>query len=237
MGVTPSLYGGLCIGSSNLSSMSISAILVSSFLLGLSGALMPGPLFTLTVEKSVVAGLRGGFFATLGHAVTELLLVLVLALGFGTYLSRPATTIVVGILGGAMLLYMGWGMISRARSTQALEVLGSSGGSIGSFSWWKAAVAGGFVSVANPYWLLWWTTVGVTYFYHWGGGTPLAISAFYVGHVAADFAWLMTVSGGITFGHGVIPNQLYKGLLASLGGLLMALACYFIYSGFRLLRG
>jgi len=212
--------------------MSIIGIVASSFLLGLSGAIMPGPLLTLTIERSATAGLRGGFFATLGHALAELVTVVTFVLGLASLVARPGVMAAVATGGGAILLYMGWGMIAQARKNPSLSGLEDPGGRPdGLFPWWKVSFSGALVSVANPYWILWWATVGTTYLLTWGGGRPMPVAAFYLGHISADFAWFMAVSAAVTFGRRLIPDRLYTGLLFMLGAALMLLAVYFIYSG------
>jgi threonine/homoserine/homoserine lactone efflux protein len=199
---------------------------------------MPGPLLTLTIQKSATAGLRGGFFATLGHAVAEMVAVVAFVLGLASLASSPGVMAAVATGGGVILLYMGWGMIAQALRSPSLSRLQNPGEVPGTvYPWWKVCLSGALVSVANPYWLLWWATVGTTYLFAWGGGRPLPVAAFYLGHIWADFAWFMTVSAAVTFGRRIIADRLYSGLLIVLGGALMLLALYFVYSGLMFARG
>ncbi len=64
----------------------LAAIFGGSFTLALSGALMPGPLLTVTVAESARIGFRAGPLLMTGHAVLELLLVIAIVYGLGPFL-------------------------------------------------------------------------------------------------------------------------------------------------------
>jgi len=55
--------------------LALLAIFGSSFLISLSGALMPGPLFTLSVRETLRRGFWVGPLLATGHALIELALV------------------------------------------------------------------------------------------------------------------------------------------------------------------
>ena len=44
----------------------------SAFVLGLSGAMMPGPLLTYTIRKALAKGWKAGFIITAVHALLEI---------------------------------------------------------------------------------------------------------------------------------------------------------------------
>ena len=52
--------------------MNILLVFFSSFVLALSGALVPGPLFTLTVSESLRRGAKAGPLIILGHGLLEI---------------------------------------------------------------------------------------------------------------------------------------------------------------------
>ena len=61
----------------------------TSFIVALSGALMPGPLLTVTVGEAARRGFWAGPLIIVGHALLELALVLLLLVGLGAWLNRP----------------------------------------------------------------------------------------------------------------------------------------------------
>jgi threonine/homoserine/homoserine lactone efflux protein len=98
-------------------------------------------------------------------------------------------------------------------------------------------VAGVLVSISNPYWILWWATVGVSYVALALRQGPLGLGSFYVGHILADLSWYSLVAFVITAGRSLLSQPVYRGLLLVCGLFLIALSVYFIYSGFNFLRG
>ena len=58
-------------------------LFLSAFVVGLSGAMMPGSLLTYTIRKVLSNGPRAGFMITLGHILLEFVLIIVLIFGIG----------------------------------------------------------------------------------------------------------------------------------------------------------
>ena len=83
--------------------MGLGAILISSFLVGLSGAMMPGGLLIVNINETIKRGLFGGVLAITGHALTELLVVIGLSLGLGSVLGRQGVVGSIAIVGGDLL--------------------------------------------------------------------------------------------------------------------------------------
>ncbi|KYH32619.1 LysE type translocator [Moorella mulderi DSM 14980] len=90
------------------------ALFTTAFMVGLSGALMPGPLLTLAIEESTRRGAGAGPLLVLGHGLLELLMLFLLLLGLGSFLAHPTVSRVVAVLGGAVLLWLGTDMIRSA---------------------------------------------------------------------------------------------------------------------------
>ena len=205
--------------------MELAALFVSSFLVALSGALMPGPVMTIAIAHAVSRGHAAGPLVSLGHGIVEGGLVVGLALGLSRLLQMPLVSGLIGVVGGICLLYMGLGML-RAPAPVALSTVGQGGvGRIG------PVAAGALASVSNPYWVLWWATVGAAYLLLAVRHGPLGIAAFYVGHFLADFGWLVAVGSAVTAGRGLLTSGLYKGILAVCGLFLLLLGAYFLVSG------
>src|SRR4030042_977661 len=94
--------------------MALLAIFGGSMLISLSGALMPGPLFTLSVRETLRRGFWVGPLVAIGHAIVELALVIALALGLSEFLGEGTGTAVIAIVGGLFLLWMGYQMLRTA---------------------------------------------------------------------------------------------------------------------------
>ncbi|HSV42065.1 MAG TPA: LysE family transporter, partial [Methanomassiliicoccales archaeon] len=89
--------------------------LASVAIISLSGVMMPGPVFAATVAQGY-HDRNAGLKLTLGHAVVELPLLALIFLGFATIFSQPEVVAAIGLIGGAILIWMGYDMI-KARET------------------------------------------------------------------------------------------------------------------------
>ena len=132
-------------------------IFLTSFMIALSGAMMPGSLLTVTISESSRRGLMAGPLLMLGPSLLELALVVALLLGLAPLFNQPWFFLVVSLLGGGMLLWMAVGML-RALPSLSLELEAAAGGGRGNL-----VMTGALMSLANPYWIIWWATIGVGY--------------------------------------------------------------------------
>jgi threonine/homoserine/homoserine lactone efflux protein len=199
-------------------------IFVSSFVIALSGALMPGPLLTATISESSQRGFITGPLLIAGHAILELGLVIALLLGLAPFLQLPAVFVATALIGSAILFWMAYGMF---RSLPSLCLS------------WEAdqkksnhpVASGILMSAANPYWIIWWATIGLGYilysrqFGFWG------IAFFFGGHILADLIWYSLVSAAIAGGRHFLTDRLYRSLIAVCAVFLVVFAGYFAYAG------
>ncbi len=207
----------------------LGGILAASFVVGLSGALMPGSLLALTVGTVAAHGFWAGPLIVLGHAIAELAAVLALVKGLGKLLQRQAVIGTIGIVGGMFLLWTAWGLFASVSQPVNLQgsatAAGTRLGMVGS---------GFFVSVTNPYWVLWWTTVGATYVAWSLQIRQIAgLSVFYFGHELSDVAWYTIVSIAVAGGARFLKPAVYQGLLVVCGAAMLLLGGYFGVSGIR----
>ena len=140
--------------------MNLGTILISSFLVGLSGAMMPGSLLIVNINETIKRGLPGGVLAITGHALIELLIVAGLALGLGAVLGRQIVVGTIAIAGGALLAWMA---LDTAKTSRTAELAISAEPDAAASRQSGPLAAGSLATVSNPYWALWWTSVGATY--------------------------------------------------------------------------
>ncbi|MBN2440502.1 MAG: LysE family transporter, partial [Spirochaetales bacterium] len=96
----------------------------------------------------------------------------------------------------------------------------------------KNPVVGGIVtSMSNPYWWIWWASIGSAFWVNFNISTDNVpgIVAFFLGHEAGDLAWYVFISFIIFFGRGFINKKVYLVVLF-LCGLFMIL--FGLYLGF-----
>lgn len=208
-------------------------IFSTSFMVGLSGALMPGPLLALTVGEVARRGFWAGPLLILGHGILELALVVALVAGLSRLVGNTLVSGVVGIVGGLVLLVMGFATLRSAWQRSTLSVADSAGTRRSS----ALVVSGVIVSIANPYWFIWWVTLGTTYLL-WALKVGIAgVALFFSGHILADLGWYALVAFVIATGRRGLNAAAYRWLLVVCGLALLVLGGYFIASGIRFLGG
>jgi threonine/homoserine/homoserine lactone efflux protein len=208
-------------------------VLSLSFVVALSGAMMPGPLFTYTVAKTMASPRRGfltGLWVTLGHAVLEAALIIALLLGISELLRIRAVLLVLGTAGCAVLLYMGTGLIRDAlgKKTPDLDPGKAGGGGTSSLQRLPPVLGGALISMSNPYWWIWWVTVGSAFMLRFDLSLARwpALTVFFLGHEAGDLAWYLTVSSLLHWGRRRISAGVFRGLLLACGILIIAFGVY-----------
>lgn len=233
--------------------MDLPVIFLTALVVGYSGALMPGPLLTMVVAESARRGARVGPLAITGHGILELALLGGLAFGLTQVLSSPAVSAVIGVVGGAVMLWMGGGMaLEAARNRVDLglktHASGNRTGAAGEERaalprrsasprehWLRPVLSGAVVSFSNPYWSLWWATIGAAYVVAAAVHGVAGIAAFFVGHILSDFTWYGFVSVSVAYGRRFLGHAFYRWLIFCCGVFLVGLAFSFIVWGARTL--
>ncbi|NLX02142.1 MAG: LysE family transporter [Syntrophomonadaceae bacterium] len=207
--------------------MDITTLFITAFLVGLSGAMMPGPLLTVTIAESAQRGFKAGPLIVLGHAILELALIIALLAGLSLYLQKPVVTTVISIIGGAFLLFMGFNMIKDV--LQGRVALENSENDAGKVINMHPVVAGILVSVSNPFWSIWWATIGLTYLTMALKSGAVGITSFFSGHIMADLLWYSLIAAAIAGGRRFLKQQVYQTIIMLCGLFLIGLGGYFIY--------
>ncbi len=223
------------------------AVAAVAFGVGLSGALSPGPLTILAMREGARRGWVAGPFATAGHAVAEGVTIVLLALGLSRYVgSDSLTTTGISLVGGLVLLWMAWttarsvptASLAKRVAQVAADDAPSAPRRDRSFGAFRAvALLGIAVSVANPYWLIWWATVGTKLTVdslHIGWSGPLAV---FLGHIVSDLLWLTFVATLVGSGSRWLGDRAYRGLLGACAAFLLVLGVLFVASGARSVLG
>jgi threonine/homoserine/homoserine lactone efflux protein len=206
--------------------MELAAIFIVSLGVGLSGAMMPGPLLTVTIHESYRMGFIAAPLLVAGHAVLEGSLLILLVLGLDKVVGNSLFFGVVGMAGGAFLVYMGLGMVVDVRDRRLrLDLQDRSEGRMGPF------VAGLTTSLSNPYWFLWWATFGLSYLLRSLQHGVAGVIAFFTGHVMADVAWYFMVAILVVTGRKVLSDRVYNYLILACGAFLVILGGRFIADG------
>jgi len=206
-------------------------IFITSFVVAFSGAIMPGPMLTATIAESSKRGIKAGPLIVLGHGILEIILILALAIGMASILTQGAIIRAVALVGGAFLVFLGFTMCRDAlqERVDAADIFGGKRENKG----FHPVLSGIFVSLSNPYWTIWWATVGLSYItlsLKKGGG---GLASFFFGHILADLLWFTFIAAVVAGGSRFFSQKIYSYLISVCGLLLIGLGVYFIISGLR----
>ncbi len=97
----------------------------------------------------------------------------------------------------------------------------------------KVILSGIVASISNPYWLIWWITLGSIYLL-WSLSLGMAgVASFFTGHILADLGWYALVAFVVATGRRVMNAVVYRWLLVLCGLALLVLGGYFVASAVR----
>jgi len=193
-----------------------------SFGVALSGAMMPGPLLTVAISESSRKGFIAGPLLIAGHAILELALVIALVFGLAPFFESDKTFAFIAFAGAGILLWMAVGMFrSLPKLSLSLETKKDVGGNL--------VLRGVLMSLANPYWIIWWATFGIVLIVSSQKLGVAGIASFFAGHILADLAWYSIVTATVAMGRHLLSDRLYRGIIAFLASFLVAVALYFVY--------
>jgi threonine/homoserine/homoserine lactone efflux protein len=197
-------------------------VILSVLAISVTGVMTPGPMFAVTVAKSYRSPWAGPKIA-IGHAIIEVPIILLIYFGFTRFFQHTAVQIVLSIIGGAMLVWMGIGMF---RTRKAVVENGKDLA-------YGAITAGIIMSATNPFFLLWWATAGsmlVMKFAQFGtAGLPVFIAT----HWICDLVWLSFISFLIYRTKNLWGQKLQSIIIIACSLLMSGFGVWFIISGIR----
>jgi threonine/homoserine/homoserine lactone efflux protein len=196
---------------------------VTVVLISVSGALSPGPLFFVTVSHGVKSGTKSGIIFSIAHSLVEFTLVMLLALGLLSVANEPTAMLVVGVAGGVALIVFGAMQIRGSFSYKSDEPKAGQGANR------SLLLIGLALTGLNPYFIVWWLTIGANLIFISLEFASLAGVVFmYVCHVWMDYVWLILVAALAKRGAKILRFKWYRVLMAVFGLVL-------IYFGFSFL--
>jgi len=199
------------------------SFLLSVIVISLSGVMMPGPVFAVTVAKSYKSQLAGTQIA-LGHALVEIPLILLIYFGFARFFQDELVRLTLSVLGGAVLIWLGIGMF-RARTS----VVG-----MGKDLPYNSLVAGVVTSAVNPFFIVWWATIGSMLIMKSLEFGTTGFALFVPVHWLCDLAWLSFVSILVYKTQSLWGRKFQEGLFIVCSLLLIGFGGWFLTSGLQL---
>ncbi|HEX9934933.1 MAG TPA: LysE family transporter [bacterium] len=200
----------------------LASLFLSSFIVGFSGAIMPGTLLAATVAESARRGAKAGPLLVLGHGLLETALVVLLLVGLAPLFRQQAFFFTISLAGGAVLLWLAYGMFrSLPKLTLVMTGTGGSGRS--------PLLTGILMSLANPYWILWWASIGLGYILNSRRYGLAGVLFFFTGHLLADLTWYSAVSFSIGRGRRLFSDAAYRIIIGVCASALVSFAVYFLF--------
>jgi threonine/homoserine/homoserine lactone efflux protein len=97
---------------------------------------------------------------------------------------------------------------------------------------------GAALTLANPYWALWWASLGAAYVGQLMGRSAglIAVGGLALAHWLTDLLWLGGLSLLVGSGGGLIGQRGYRLILLLCGLFLLAFGIYMGWSGYNFLR-
>ncbi len=192
-------------------------------ILSASGALAPGPLFFVTVSHGIKSGTKSGILFSIAHSLVEFSLIMLLALGLLSVANVPAVRLAVGVAGGAALIVFGAMQIRGSFSYKPEET------KTGQSATRNLFLIGLALTGLNPYFIVWWLTVGANLIFISLEFAGLAGVVFmFVCHVWVDYAWLILVSGFAKRSSKILRFKWYRILMAIFGLVLIYFGISFL---------
>ena len=188
--------------------------LASVLLISLSGVLMPGPLFAVTIKRAEKSRISGVLIA-IGHGIVEFPLMVLIYFVLSEFTVPLIVQVVVGLIGGALMVFMGIQNF-RNRNKQDKVMVSPMRDTI---------FAGVYTTAINAGFILWWLTVGTTLILNARLFGLLGFSIFTGVHWFTDFAWY-TIAAFLVFKSQHLWNNRVR--------LGITMFCVLIFIGFGL---
>ncbi len=194
-------------------------MLALGFFIGLSGALAPGPTLIATINASVRGGWTMGPKVTLGHILVELVMVILIIAGISTVMGEYST--LIALIGGIALFIFGVLTLVESR-TARIDICTEKSPVTRPF------VAGVVTSISNPYFWIWWLSVGSSLLIGAAEGGIVPVLGFIIGHWSADMAWMTVVSTSVHKGRFLLGEKQYRWTLGICGVFLLLFGLYYL---------
>jgi threonine/homoserine/homoserine lactone efflux protein len=189
-----------------------------------SGVLAPGPLFIANLLYGAKFGTGSGIRMAYGHTIVELALIIILAIGLLTLDAVRKNAVILGLSGGIAILCFAalqiWSIMRKKHASGSISILGT-----------KSAFPAGIILTAlNPFFLIWWFTVGLklivdsTIF-----GFVSGLSLLFMFHIWMDYVWLAGTAYLASKGVSVLKSKYYPLILASLATVLIYYGITFLW--------
>jgi len=204
--------------------MNLVSFLIQAVVISFSGVMAPGPVTAVTIGLG--ARIRNaGALVAVGHGIVEFPLMVLIVVGVGRFFEIPSVRIGIGLAGGVMLLVMSVGMFLALRKAADDEAAQPARAG--------PVVTGILLSIGNPYFLLWWATVGLALASRAAKLGIMAFVLFAILHWLCDLVWLEVLSRASFRGSKVFGRRGQRIVMAICAAALLFFAGMFLFKATR----
>ena len=178
-----------------------------------SGVMSPGPLFAANVMYGLREGKISGLKMAIGHTIVEFPLIIFLGVGFFSIENIPEIRTIITIFGAIGLF--GFAAL-QIRSVTKKEF------SIETRSKQGPLVAGILLSALNPFFIIWWLTIGLILVSKSIESFGLfGIVILFLFHIWMDYVWLFTIATFSSRAKNYLSKRNFKIIIVALSLILI----------------
>jgi threonine/homoserine/homoserine lactone efflux protein len=215
-------------------------IVTIAFAIGLTGAMSPGPTLIATIRSSLRYGWIAGPAIVTGHVVVEFGIFILIITGIAA-VAGEYSWLIAGA-GGVVLVIFGLVTIAESRTATLSGVIAdqwdpdiassSATPGTGPAGLYPVFLAGVVTSISNPYFWIWWVSIGSAMVIDGLKSGLILGSAFMIGHWCADISWYTVVSATIHRGKSILSDRSYQRAIALCGIFLVLFGIWFFAAAF-----
>ncbi len=226
--------------------------LILGFTVGISAAIIPGPMMFAAIAASIKNGWRVGPSIFIGHALIELAILVIVLIGASAFLGGTVIAY-LAIIGGLIMLLSGLVMIKSAKDASMMDIsisasnLNLSAGPTpvrnvnsalnlkSALNFFSGPVSAGIITSAlNPFLVIWWLTAGSAIVFQEYTIGISAVAAFILGHWIADLGFLVAVSSSFSQGKRVLSQRAHEIMIYLCGGFMSFFGLWFMINNSRI---
>ncbi|WP_406657507.1 LysE family transporter [Methanolobus sp. ZRKC2] len=200
--------------------------LILGFTVGISAALIPGPMMIATIGISMRKGWRTGPLVFIGHAMVETVIFLLILAGAVSFLGNSAMSY-ISVLGGIIMALFGIMLIKSAKKISVMDISASSAKKELPSS---PVSAGILTSALNPTFVAWWLTAGSAIILQEYFLGVFAVLAFILGHWIADLGFLVAVSSSSSRGKELFSQSTHEKVMYVCGAFMLLFGLWFLFN-------
>ncbi len=205
--------------------MQLFLFLIQVFIISFSGAMAPGPVTATAISLGSRNRYAGALMA-IGHGIIEFPLMVLIMLGMAEVFKSIPIQIAIGALGGILLLIMAIQMFTALKNNPDSETKPLDN---------KPILAGIVLSASNPYFILWWATIGLKLSTDAKEFGMIAFPLFAIVHWSCDCTWFQTLSWASFKGSSLLGRQSQKIILGVCSAAMFLFGLKFIFDAIWLL--